>query len=235
VGLILGLDVSTRCVGVCLLRNDIEPVVTGDYVGMHIELLDRIEFKKCKTIWEKADVVAKYLYGLHRWCQRVERVCVEEALMGFKPGMSSAATISTLMRFNGIVSYIAREEFGVDPEYIGSSHARKVCGIKLQRTVVAGKSGKEQVFDHMATNDLKHVAWPKTKTGKDVAWSRDATDAYVIARAAYLNVPVEAKKSKKPKKVVDPEVQCTYPGCDKKRIGGKRRLTMCKEHQPFPA
>jgi hypothetical protein len=38
----------------------------------------------------------------------------------------------------------------------------------------------------MAKNDLKDFSWPKKKSGKIVDWSRDATDAYVIAKAASL-------------------------------------------------
>jgi len=90
------------------------------------------------------------------------------------------------MRFNGIVSYISREIFKVDPEYISSSHARKLCGIKMQRTSIAGMSGKEQVFKYMAEHDLQHVQWPLKKNGSAVDWSRDATDSYVIARAASI-------------------------------------------------
>jgi len=131
----------------------------------------------------------------------VHRVVLEEPLMGFRPGMSSAQTISTLMRFNGIVSYLARNRFKCEPEYIGSAHARKLCGIKLQRTALGGPQ-KEQVFAYMAANDLSHVQWPVKKSGKMVDWSRDACDAYVIARAAAVNGPVEpqAKKPKKSKK-----------------------------------
>ena len=111
--------------------------------------------------------------------------------------MSSAQTITQLIRFNGIVSYIARNIFKQEPEYISSSHARKLCGMKLQKTAIAGPQ-KEQVFSHMVSNDLKHVQWPVTKTGKVVPWSRDATDAYVIARAASVEGPIEpVKKAKK--------------------------------------
>ena len=88
--------------------------------------------------------------------------------MGFQKGMSSAATITTLMRFNGIVSYIGRGILIVDPIYISAAHARKLCGIKMQRTKVAGMSGKEQVFKHMSENDLKHVEWPKKKSGGSI-------------------------------------------------------------------
>lgn len=206
-GLILGLDVSTSMIGVCIVDPDVVP----DDAGSHILLLDRIEFKKCRTLWEKADKVEDWLqtvyldpnFGLGSNC--IDRIVVEEPLMGFRPGMSSAQTISTLMRFNGIVSYAARNAFEQEPEYVGSGHARKLCGIKLQRTAIGGAQ-KEQVFAYMAEHDLKHVAWPVKKGGKTVEWSRDACDAYVIARAAMINGPFLApvKKPKKPKKAHQP-------------------------------
>jgi len=182
--LILGLDVSTSVTGVCILNSDIIP----DEKGSHILHLDRIEFKKCKTLWEKADVVALELSDLLKKFPGDYHVFLEEPLLGFQKGMSSATTITTLMRFNGIVSYISREIFKVDPDYISSSHARKVCGIKMQRTAIAGMSGKEQVFKYMSEHDLKHVQWPTKKNGAAVDWSRDATDSYVIARAASLKM-----------------------------------------------
>lgn len=181
--LIIGLDVSTSCTGVCVVDGNIQP----DDKGSNILLLDKIEFKKCKTFWEKADVVESVLFDmLHRQKIVPTVLALEEPLLGFQKGLSSAATITTLMRFNGIVSYIGRKIFEIDPTYISSAHARKLCGIKMQRTSIAGMSGKEQVFKYMSENDLKHVEWPKKKSGVPVDWSRDATDAYVIARAACL-------------------------------------------------
>lgn len=209
--LLMGLDVSTSIVGVCIVDDAIEP----DAKGSHIVLLDHIDFKGCKTLWDKADVVYHYMADVIRnsfdderlprngfYCPT--RVVLEEPLMGFRPGMSSAQTISTLMRFNGIVSYVTRMVFKCDPEYIGSAHARKLCGIKLQRTAVGGPQ-KEQVFAHMVANDLSHVQWPTKKNGKQVEWSRDACDAYVIARAATVCGPIQPLV-KKPKKVAKPKV-----------------------------
>src|SRR5216684_958960 len=96
---VLGLDVSTACVGVCILDSCVEL----DDKGSHILLLDRIEFKGCKTIWDKADVVASYFLKDKRMFNTIiDRIALEEPLLGFRPGLSSAATISTLMRFNGI-------------------------------------------------------------------------------------------------------------------------------------
>ena len=181
--LVLGLDVSTSCTGVCIIDNSVQP----DDKGSNILLLDKIEFKGCGTFFEKADRVhSELLRHVSRLRETPAVFALEEPLLGFQKGMSSAATITTLMRFNGIVSYIGRSLFHVDPVYISAAHARKLCGIKMQRTAVAGMSGKEQVFKHMSENDLKHVVWDKKKSGQPIDASRDMTDAYVIAKAASL-------------------------------------------------
>lgn len=181
--LILGLDVSTSVTGVCIVDKDTAP----NDKGSHILLLDKVDFKRCKTFFEKADVMESVLSDiLHRQKFSPTVFALEEPLLGFQKGMSSAATITTLMRFNGIVSYIGRRIFEIDPTYISSSHARKLCGIKMQRTSIAGMNGKEQVFKHMSENDLKHMEWQKKKNGQPIDASRDMTDAYVIARAACL-------------------------------------------------
>lgn len=179
--LILGLDVSTSVTGVCIVDPSVDPGCGN------ISYLDRIEFKKCVTLWDKADRVKHELLLLKDRFPSISIFALEEPLLGFSKGMSSAATITTLMRFNGIVSYIGREVFGVDPTYIPAASARKLCGVKLQKTSVAGMPHKEQVFKYMCEHDLSHVEWPLTpKSGAIVGWSRDATDAYVIARASGL-------------------------------------------------
>lgn len=181
--LILGLDVSTSVIGVCILNSEIN----FDNKGSHILYLDKIEFKKCKTIWEKADIVTLKFSELLKKIPGEYQVMLEEPLMGFRAGMSSATTITSLIRFNGIVSYISREIFNCDPSYISASHARKLCGIKMQRTAIAGMNGKEQVFKHMSNNDLKHIIWPVKKNGLPNHTSRDMCDAYVIARATQID------------------------------------------------
>lgn len=185
---VLGLDVSTSITGVCLIDCAVDP----DGQGNNIIVLDHITLKKCNTLWEKSDMISHYLLNLNNnvnnLCEKSNvLIAIEEPLLGFRQGMSSAVTIAALLRFNGIVSYIARNTFKTDPLYIASSRARKLCGVKLQKPKNAlGKSQKEQVFDHMSKNDLSYVKWPQTITHKDVPWSRDATDAYVIARAACI-------------------------------------------------
>lgn len=224
--IILGLDVSTSVTGICILNTN-EKFEDKD---LYISRIAALDLSKHKTMWEKADNVAECFKSLEQeHC--IDRIVLEEPLMGFRPGMSSAQTISTLMRFNGIVSYIARNTFCKEPEYIGSAHARKLCGIKLQRTGIAGPQ-KEQVFKYMAEHDLSHIVWPVKKSGKTVDWSRDACDAYVIAQAAAINGPVLPPTKKVKKIVLAPSVSCAWTDCNSKPM---RNLTMCKKHQPFPA
>lgn len=178
--LILGLDVSTSVVGVCVLdKNDSDRT-------HHLEV-DAIVLTKYKTMWDKADFVEKYLEDLRRkYSNDNFEIFVEEALLGFRPGLSSATTIASLLRFNGITSYISKCKFGVHPQFVSAAKARKICGMKMQKISVAKMSQKEQVFQYMSQNDLNSVQWPLKKSGKIVDWSRDATDAYVIARASQL-------------------------------------------------
>jgi len=180
--IILGLDVSTSCTGVCFLDAE----VPADDKGSHIVRLDYIDFKKCNSFFEKADRVKSVLLQYISDLREAPSVfALEEPLLGFSRGMSSASTITTLMRFNGIVSYIGRSMFNVDPVYVSAASARKTCGVKLVKRAIGGPQ-KEQVFKHMSENDLKHVTWPTKKNGSPIDASRDMTDAYVIARAACL-------------------------------------------------
>ena len=94
--IVIGLDVSTSCTGICLINPEIKP----DDSGSHILHLDHIEFKKFKTLWEKADYTSRYLSDIKTKFIGDYILAVEEPLMGFQKGMSSAATITTLMRFN---------------------------------------------------------------------------------------------------------------------------------------
>lgn len=181
--LVLGLDVSTSCTGICVIDSSITP---DDY-GSHIVYLDHVNLSKQKSFWSKADIIEKVLGEIR--CQKKispKIFSLEEPLLGFSKGMSSATTITTLMRFNGIVSYIGRKIFEIDPTYISAASARKLCGVKLQKTSVVGMSQKEQVFKFMNENDLKHINWDRKKSGQPIDAAKDMCDAYVIARAACL-------------------------------------------------
>lgn len=175
----LGLDISTSVIGVCIIDN------AGKIFSM-----SNIDLRKIDGTWEKADKVSAEMFSITN-CSAwpVTSVYIEQNLSKFRPGFSSASTLMTLARFNGIVSYIAYKHLGLEPIYINVNEARKVVGIKIDKKDKI-KSTKEKIFEQVQPR-LPTVKWQyKTiKTGKrkgenvlDDA-SYDMADAWIIASA----------------------------------------------------
>jgi len=167
--MILGLDISTSITGYTILGLD----------GKIIEI-DHWNFtnkKKFPTLFSKALEVKKQLFNFD---YVLEHVYIEPALSMFSMGKSSAHTISTLTKFNGIVSWLCYETFGIEPEYIPAPTARKKCGITIKRGIKA----KEQVIKFLLDNKmLSRVEY--TRTGKLKPHCYDEGDSLVIAMAGF--------------------------------------------------
>ena len=182
--MILGLDISTSCTGWCVLHKD------GTLSSMGY-----IDLKNKKCLFEKAVVVKDTLSNIHLK-NEIQRVFIEENLQSFRSGFSSAQTLSTLARFNGIVSYLCFEEFGFRPLFLNVNSSRKMLGIKIEREKNCGISTKEQVLNWITANALKSYPWP-TKTLKSgprkgrvvlEPGCYDMADAYVVAAAGLMNI-----------------------------------------------
>jgi len=181
----LGLDISTSCTGWCIVGPG------GGLVEMgYIPLSD------CNSAYHKARRVRDELSGLHIH-HDIDKVYIEENLQAFRPGLSSAKTLLTLARFNGVVSYIAQEEFFCQPEFINVQAARKAVGLKIISKRKGGAPTKEQVLEWVSQR-VKY-AWPKKilksgpRKGVEIfePGCYDVADAYVIAMAGSLSRPVE--------------------------------------------
>jgi hypothetical protein len=107
-------------------------------------------------------------------------IFIEQSLQAFRTGFSSAATLSLLSRFNGIVSWLCFKEFGIIPEYIAATSARKECGISVSR----GKKAKEVVLQYIIDN-VPDVSISYTRYGNPRADCYDKADSWIIARAAW--------------------------------------------------
>lgn len=169
---IIGVDASTSATGIVIIDDE------------QLLFYGAETFKKCNTFWEKCDRIHSYMDGLYKSFGKVDSFFIEEPMKRFSIGMSSAETISTLQRFNGIVCYLTRDVFGVEPNYVNVSAARRACGIKVvQKKKAGGKNAKEQVYEAMMASELSHITWPtKQRSDKIVDWSRDVVDAYVVAK-----------------------------------------------------
>ena len=131
--MILGLDISTSITGVTILDNNGEVIYC-----------DVWDFRKDKGFLQKATKAKAHLKEIKENPKyKIEEVYIEQSLQAFRSGFSSAKTLSTLARFNGTVSWICYELLGLEPEYIGATTARKLCGIKVPK----GKKSKEVVLE----------------------------------------------------------------------------------------
>lgn len=181
--MILGLDVSTSCTGWCII-NDEEKVLDIGYISL----------SKFKNSYKKASVVEESLKQISKK-YKIKKIFIEENLQAFRPGLSSAKTLSTLARFNGIVSLLSYQVFNVEPDHLNVNAARKSLGIKILKQSKCGKNTKEQILDWAKTQTENfEFEWPKKtlragpRKGLEIfdPVCYDMADAYVISRAGIL-------------------------------------------------
>ena len=175
--MVLGIDISTSLTGFA---------VVGDGQLLHYSAVD---LRKLEGPFKKAIALRTHIEDFFEAYQcsetgwgaakfPIEHIYIEQPLHMFMKGKSSAKTLSTLMTFNGIVSWIIYELFEIEPQYIAATSARKHCGIKVKR----GQKAKEVVLKHLLENESAfHIDY--TKHGNPVAGSYDKADAIVIAKA----------------------------------------------------
>ena len=184
--MILGIDISTSITGFAIVAD-------GELV-----LYDSIDLRKYKNIFDKTIAIKEKLLDLYEMYQcnnddgairignseyPIEHIYIEQSLHMFMGGKSSAKTLSTLTRFNGIVSWLVFELFEIKPEFIAATSARKHAGIKVPR----GQKAKQVVLEYLIQNEPAfHIEY--TKHGNPKPESYDRADAIVIAKAGYALV-----------------------------------------------
>jgi hypothetical protein len=205
--IILGLDVSTQTIGVCLLEDD------GSEFGKILELTHIKPKTPRKTKDDEKIYIKKRIFK--EFIQKyknmgITNVIVEEPLMR----SNNINTVSTLLRFNGMVSDCIYEELGVVPQYISSYDARKYSFPELMSIRKYGKDEKQYplskiekeikdskfvlfggypwmidkkiVMQGKVSEIFPNIEWIYGKNGELKKENYDATDAYV-AVLGYVN------------------------------------------------
>ena len=180
--MILGVDVSTSITGFAIVAD--EQLV---YYGS-------IDLRKYKNVFDKTIAIKEKILDLYEMYQcnnddsmrmgnsdyPIEHVYVEQAFTFFNSGGSSAKTMATLHKFNGIVSWLLFEIFEIRPEYVGATAARKHAGIKVPR----GQKAKKVVLEHLLeTEPAFKIEY--TSHGNPKPESYDRADAIVVAKAGW--------------------------------------------------
>lgn len=168
--MILGLDISTSITGYTVLD------------GNTIVECDKLDLRNKKYVdfLDKSIAAKKLIQEIHKK-YKIEEIFIEEALTRMGAGMSSAHTITCLQRFNGILSWMSYEVFGIKPKYIPCRQARKMLGILVPK----GGDAKQIVLKHWLDTEPQFTV-EYSKFGNPVQGTFDRADSLVIAKAGYL-------------------------------------------------
>ena len=165
---ILGLDISTSITGATVIQ---------DGKILETAFWDTRNKKHFPTIYHKAQHVKKNLEEI-RSKHNFKHIYIEQSLHSFRSGFSSAQTLSTLSRFNGIVSWLCWDLFNIQPEMIAATSARKQAGLAIKR----GENAKEKVLEFII-DKYPDIEIQYTKHGNPKPGTLDMCDSIVIALA----------------------------------------------------
>ena len=182
--MLLGLDISTSITGFTILDHQ------GEII--RCDAWDMRNKNKFKKIFDKASFIKDDLL-FFKAQYPINSIYIEQPFMFFNSGGSSAKTMASLQRFNGIISWICYDIFGMDlftgaPNYITASQARKACGIKVKR----GEKAKKVVMKWLLDNE-DGFSVEYTKKGNPKPKYYDIADSIVIAKAGHY-LSEEGKK-----------------------------------------
>ena len=145
-GFSLGLDVSTKTIGIALFENEGK--------SGKLKLLHHVSPKikpqpknKMQELFEKAKIFEDEF--LNKYSDiGITKVIIEEPLLR----SNNVNTIATLLRFNGMISRSVYDTLGVVPDYISSYDARKYAFPKLMAIRTHDKKGEPYTEKQIAKN-----------------------------------------------------------------------------------
>ena len=165
--IILGLDLSTSITGATLLDEEGNTLLCESW--------DTRNKNKFPLLFHKAQFVRKNLFGLQ---YPITKIYIEQPFTFFNSGGSTAKTMATLQRFNGIISWICYNDLNMIPEYLTATQARKLCDLKVPRGTKAKEVALQFFLDN--GNEIEY-----TKHGNPKPGSYDRADSWVIAKAGH--------------------------------------------------
>ena len=164
----LGLDISTSITGVTIIQ---------DGKILKTEFWDTRNKNKFPTFYEKAKFIKQNILTIKN-SYDINNIYIEQSLHSFRSGFSSAQTLSTLSRFNGVVSWFCFALFDIQPSMIAATSARKQAGVGIKR----GDNAKEKVLQFVLDN-YPDIEVQYTKHGNPKPGTLDMCDSIVIALA----------------------------------------------------
>ena len=135
-GLILGLDVSTKTIGIALFDDlgDTGRLKLLHHVTPKIKPLPK---NKIQQLFDKARIFEEEFLKLYVDVG-ITKVVIEEPLIR----SNNVNTVGTLIRFNGMISRSVYEILGIVPEFISSYDSRKYAFPDLMEVRTHNRKGE---------------------------------------------------------------------------------------------
>lgn len=153
--IILGLDISTACIGVCVVKDNGD----GDkpdilYIGHKTPKVSN-KIKGIESLFLKKQIFEDEFIPEIKNNFNITDVVIEEPLLS----SNNVNTVATLLRFNGMISETIYRLIGVVPNFISSYDARLYSFPELVSIRKYNKKGEEYPLKHIknAINDSKTV------------------------------------------------------------------------------
>lgn len=170
---ILGLDVSTKTIGIALYENKGNNGVLTllTHVTPKIKPVPK---NKTEELFKKCEIFEEEFLDKYKQLNIV-RVIIEEPLLR----SNNVNTVGTLLRFNGMISRAVYQALGVVPDFISSFDARKYAFPELMAIRTHNKKGEkytEKEIDKKSKSESITLfgAYPWDIDKKTVIWEKVA-------------------------------------------------------------
>lgn len=210
--IILGLDISTSCIGVCVVEDDGENKPKILHLSHKTPKISR-KIKGIEALCLKKQIIEDDFIRHIATAFSITDVIIEEPLLS----SNNVNTVATLLRFNGMISEAIYRIIGIVPNFISSYDARMYSFPELVSIRKYNKKGVEYSVKHidkalkdnsivlfgsypfdidkksvmmnmvneMYNND--EIEWLLNKKGELAKENYDACDA-LICTLAYINI-----------------------------------------------
>jgi Holliday junction resolvasome RuvABC endonuclease subunit len=210
--IILGLDISTACIGVCIVKDNGVDKPEILYLSHKTPKISR-KIKGIEALFLRKKIFEEEFINEISTKYEITDVVIEEPLLS----SNNVNTVATLLRFNGMISEAIYRIIGVVPNFISSYDARMYSFPELVAVRKYNKKGEEYSLKHVndalkkdnivlfgaypfdvdkktvmmnMVNEMyeeEGISWVLNKNGELKKENYDACDALICA-LAYINV-----------------------------------------------
>lgn len=141
---VLGLDVSTACIGVCVLKDNGDDKPEILYLSHKTPKIPR-KIKGIEALFLRKQIFEDEFVKEISSAFPITDVVIEEPLIS----SNNANTVATLLRFNGMIAECVYRILGIVPSFISSYDARTYSFPDLVSVRKFNKKGEEYPLNHI--------------------------------------------------------------------------------------